>query len=246
MSASDRREWETAIVDINGKYIIGTDGKKIDGATLLLKYFESVDQFQGTEREIRETRESALSNGVSSRVKNIMGTDQLKNEFCYLKPDNLEAKLKGKSLADIIIIVTQLAQLAPLVGDIGGWFDGLVTAYSGMNVEWAKIGTMERSLNGIFWVLGITVVGGITTRAYKAKNMAVLAHSLNVIKKILPEKISDYIRTGWVLHESVQQMFMKIFPTLRPHNFLPDTQIVPRKKTGVVGYIPARNNRQVP
>jgi hypothetical protein len=65
-------------------------------------------------------RESALSNGVSSRVKNIMGIDQLKSEFSYLKPDNLEAKLQGKSLADIIIIVTQLAQLAPLVGDIGG------------------------------------------------------------------------------------------------------------------------------
>lgn len=52
--------------------------------------------------------------------------------------------MKEKSFADMVIIGTQLAQLAPLVGDIGGGFDGIVSAYAGMNVEGAKLTGLER------------------------------------------------------------------------------------------------------
>lgn len=70
--------------------------------------------------------------------------EQLKSEFDHLKPTDIEAKMKGKSFADMVIIATQLAQLAPIAGDIGGGIDGLVSAYSGMNVDGAKLTHLER------------------------------------------------------------------------------------------------------
>jgi hypothetical protein len=58
---SDRREGETTIIDKNGQPVLGKDGKNIDGVELLLEYLSKVEKFQGTEREIRETRESATN-----------------------------------------------------------------------------------------------------------------------------------------------------------------------------------------
>jgi hypothetical protein len=48
-------------------------------------------------------------------MKNKFGMDQLRSEFDHLSPENIEAKMKNASLADMIIMATQLAQIMPIV-----------------------------------------------------------------------------------------------------------------------------------
>jgi hypothetical protein len=48
-------------------------------------------------------------------MKNKLGMDQLKSEFDHLTPENIEAKMKSASMADMVIMVTQLAQVIPIV-----------------------------------------------------------------------------------------------------------------------------------
>ena len=131
--------------------------------------------------------------------------DQIKSEFDYLKPANIEAKVRSATVSDMVIMGTQLAQMAPIVGDIGGGLDGLVNALSGVNVDGAKINTLERSLNGIFGVLGIAVIGGLVNRAHKAGKLAGMIETLGQMRKYLPEKLATLMTTAKNLSPEIVQ-----------------------------------------
>jgi hypothetical protein len=54
--------------------------------------------------------------------------------------------MKEASMADMVIMATQFAQITPIIGDIaGGTFD-LGSAITGVNVEGAKLTAIERSI----------------------------------------------------------------------------------------------------
>lgn len=93
------------------------DGTKKDAVDILLAYHKVIVSFQGTEKEIRESESMATSNGiisnVASTVKNVLGIDQLKSEFDYLKSEDIEKKLQESSLGDMVIMAGQLAQIIP-------------------------------------------------------------------------------------------------------------------------------------
>lgn len=84
-----------------------------------MEYKEAINTFQGTEREVRDARSTALSDSFGSKMKNAVGMEGLKSEFDHLKSTEIEQKMKNASLADFVIMGTQLAQIAPIVGDIG-------------------------------------------------------------------------------------------------------------------------------
>ncbi len=171
-------------------------GKKINVVDAFLEYKNTILQGRGKESEIRETRNIASNTGLSSEIKKVVGSEQLKSEFSYLKSGAIEGKIKSASIADMVIMGTQLAQMAPLIGDIGGGFDGLANALGGMNIDGAKISAIERSLNGVFGVLGVAVVGGWLNRARKSAKFAEIIQSFSDIKKYLPEKIESLLLTG--------------------------------------------------
>lgn len=99
---------------------------------------------------MRSTQEAVSDSGVSSKAKELFGMERLKSNYDYLKPENLEAKMKSASLADMAIIATQLVQLAPLVGDVSGGIDGVISSWSGMSIDGKRLDAIERTFNGIF------------------------------------------------------------------------------------------------
>lgn len=195
---SKQGKWTEAITPSGPKDIVD----------IVLEYGQIIWKFERTEWEIRETRSIALATGVSTDIKNILWMDQLKSEFDHITPENVEKKLKNASFADTVILITQLTQLTPVIGDIWSWFDGIINAYSGINVDGAKLTTLERSLYGIFGVLWITVVGGIATRAHKAWKITQLLRSLEGIKKYLPEKLENFLKTSGKISESVKNQII--------------------------------------
>ena len=52
-------------------------------------------------------------------MKDAVGMEGLKSEFDHLKSEDIEKKMKNASLADFVIMGTQLAQIAPILGNIG-------------------------------------------------------------------------------------------------------------------------------
>ncbi len=195
---SKQGKWTEAITPSGPKDIVD----------IVLEYGQIIWKFERTEWEIRETRSIALATGVSTDIKNILWMDQLKSEFDHITPENVEKKLKNASFADTVILMTQLTQLTPVIGDIWSWFDGIINAYSGINVDGAKLTTLERSLYGIFGVLWITVIGGIATRAHKAWKVAQLLKSLEGIKKYLPEKLENFLKTSGKISEPVKNQII--------------------------------------
>ncbi len=94
------------------------NGKTINIIEAFQQYHRVISQASATEGEAREIRSTALDTSMTSRVKEAFSMDQLKSEFDRIKPADIQARLKGKSLADMVIIATQLAQLVPVAGDI--------------------------------------------------------------------------------------------------------------------------------
>lgn len=127
----------------------------------IIPYIDTYDDFSLREQEIRTVRRVALSNDSLSKVKAFTGAEQLKSEFEHLKPTDIEAKMKDKSLADFVIMVNSLL---PITGDI----ERFAIAYSGMKMDGAKLGALERSLNILYGALGITIVGGFVLRTRSA------------------------------------------------------------------------------
>ena len=93
-------------------------GKTINIIDAYRQYHSVISQANATEVEARQIRSTALDTSLTSRVKEAFSMDQLKSEFDRIKPADIQEKIKGKSLPDMVIIATQLAQLAPVVGDI--------------------------------------------------------------------------------------------------------------------------------
>lgn len=177
--------------------------------TKIIPYIDAYDEFAGNEKDIRTVRNIALSNDPLGKAKEAIGMEQLKSEFDHLKPANIEEKMKKASFSDMVIMGTQLAQLAPIAGDIGGWFDGIVSALSGMNVQWAKLDALDRFMNGFLGILGITVIWGVAARAQKAGKMAEIIRSFGLMKKYMPEKLEAFLKAGGKLGEEAKEGIKK-------------------------------------
>ncbi len=204
---------------------IQVQGKTINIIDAYQQYHSVISQANATEVEARQIRSTALDTSLTSRVKEAFSMDQLKSEFDRIKPADIQEKIKGKSLADMVIIATQLAQLAPVVGDIWWGLDGIVTSYTGMNVDWVKIQALDRALNAIFWVLWISVIsgvaiGGIAARAMKAQKLKWLLSSFEILKKELPQKLAEFTKSGGVMPEAAQKMLEALFPAIKPQHFV--------------------------
>ncbi|MDD2916640.1 MAG: hypothetical protein PHH70_02210 [Candidatus Gracilibacteria bacterium] len=213
------------------------DGSKKDIVDIVLEYKKSITSFQGTESESREIRATAIADDVFAKAKKGLGMEQLKSEFDHLKPTDIEAKMKGKSFADMVIIATQLAQLAPIAGDIGGGIDGLVSAYSGMNVDGAKLTHLERGLNTIFGVLGITVLGGFAARAKNANKVKGLLESFSVMKRYLPEKFEAFLKAGGKISEEAKVGILK-FAKMMGREFAEQIEGMMKKNGMILSIVP--------
>jgi hypothetical protein len=168
-------------------------GKTINVIDAYIEYRSIVQAGRKREEEVREARSVGLSQWIGADIKRKIWVDQIKSEFYYLKPENIESKVRSANVSDMVIMGTQLLQMAPIVGDIGGGLSGLVNALSGVNIEGAKMSALERSLNGIFGVLGIAVIGGLVNRAHKAGKLAGMIETLGQMRKYLPEKLETLI-----------------------------------------------------
>lgn len=135
--------------------------------------------------------------------------ERLKSDYDYLKAENLEEKMKSASLADMAIIATQLVQLAPLVGDVSGGIDGIVSSWSGMSIDGKRLDTIERTFNGIFGVLGITVVAGFIGRLHKAGRLKELLGMFTSLAQYLPQKLESFSMLGHKLPKEAMDMFAK-------------------------------------
>lgn len=134
----------------------------------------------------------ALSEDTVARTKNILGMDQLKNRFDHLEPKDIERKIKESSLADLVIMVGQIAQLPPVFGDI---LTGVVSGRDmirGVTSDAKILSTTDRAISALFAVLGITVVGGSVAKLAKSKKFAELLQSFSAIAKRLPEKLREF------------------------------------------------------
>jgi hypothetical protein len=180
-------------------------GKTINIVDAFTEYRSVVRSGRQREGEVRETRSVALNQGVGADIQKKIWMDQIKSEFDYLKSANIESKVRSASVGDMVIMGTQLLQMAPIIGDIGGGLDGLVNALSGVNIDGAKINTLERSLNGIFGVLGIAVIGGLVNRAHKAGKLAGMIETLGQMRKYLPEKLEALLATAKNLSPEIVQ-----------------------------------------
>lgn len=76
-------------------------------------------------------------------ARGFTGMNQLKTDFDHLKIDDVEAKMKKASFAEMVMIGTQLAQLYPVAGDIAGGIDQLVSTYNGRTMDGAKLNGLE-------------------------------------------------------------------------------------------------------
>ena len=120
--------------------------------------------------------------------------DQLKSQFDYLEPEDIEKKMKDSSLSDLIIIMGQLAQLPPVFGDmLSGAIEGR-DMVRGITSEGKLLSSTDRVICSVFAVLGITVVGGTVSKLMKSKKFITLLKSLSLAKKYLPEKLSSFMK----------------------------------------------------
>lgn len=208
--------------------------------TKMIPYIDAYDEFAGNEKDIRTVRTVALSNDSLGKAKEAIGMEQLKSEFDHLKPANIEEKMKKASFSDMVIMGTQLAQLAPIAGDIGGGFDGIVSALSGMNVQWAKLDALDRFMNGFFGILGITVIWGFAARAQKAGKMAEILGSLNLMRNYMPAKLEAFLKAGGRLWEEAKEGIKK-FGKMMGKEFAMKIEQVMLRQWSMVGFVEEGN-----
>lgn len=73
--------------------------------------------------------------------------EQLKSEFDYIEPEQIEKKLKEASLSDLIILLGQLAQLPPVFGDIlSGVTEGR-NMFRGIDSDGKILSSFDRSIS---------------------------------------------------------------------------------------------------
>lgn len=202
----------------NGRFteVILADGARADIVDIVLAYKKGITAFQWTEQEIREASTVALSDGVMASTKRVLWMEQLKSQFDYLEPEDIEKKIKESSLSDLIIMMWQLAQLPPIFGDILSGAIEWRTMARGINSEGKLLSTTDRIVCSVFAVLGITVVGGTVSKLMKSKKFVALMKSLSLAKKYLPEKLSGFIKAWGTLNEQTKHMLSKMFPIIKP------------------------------
>lgn len=162
-----------------------------DIVDVLQNYTELFKKFSWKEWDISRAREVAIDTWIGSKTREFLWSDWLESDFTYIEPSNIGEKIKNMKFADAVIMLTQLVQLAPIVGDIWWGLDWLYTAYSGMNVSWEKISNFERTLNTIFWILGVSIIGGWLWKTLKAKQFWKVIETLKKIVPHLREKFQS-------------------------------------------------------
>lgn len=187
------------------------DGKKEDIVDAVLAYKNIFSEFQWKENEAKWAKETALSDGFVSQAKDFIGMERLESDFTYIEPSNIGEKIKNMKFADAVIMLTQLVQLAPIVGDIWWGLDWLYTAYSGMNVSGEKISNFERTLNTIFWILGVSVIGGWIWKSLKAKQFWKVIETL---KKIIPHLREKFQSLSSQLPEASRNQIAALLSTV--------------------------------
>ena len=76
--------------------------------------------WQGAEHELRDTCDTAIAETAIAKTKSALHMDQLRSEFDHIKPEDIEKKIKESSMADMAIMITNIAQVVPVLGDIWG------------------------------------------------------------------------------------------------------------------------------
>ncbi len=176
-------------------------------------YKEIFMKFQWKEAELQWVKNTAESTGIIPTLKETAGMQLLESDFEHLDFGKLETNVKDMKMADFVIMITQLAQLAPLVWDVSGGLDGLYTAYSGMNVGWQKLQTLDRVLNSIFWVLWISVLWWTFAKLLKAKQFWKIIETLQKLGPSIVEKLTELQKTmSPEMRGKVAGLFMAITP----------------------------------
>ena len=215
------------VVNENTKRVIGKqaevtrNGKTINLIDVYLMYRSVIWGYNERASEFNGTRQIALADDVFARMKGGLGMDQLKSEFDHLTTKNIEEKMKKANFADMVIMATQLAQIAPIIWDIAWGSLDIGSAITGMSNDGAKLSAVERTFSGIFGTLGITVFGWFLYRARKAGKMAEIIWSVWLLKKSMPEKLDDFIKNWGKIPDKVKDLLQVIFP---PKKDVPSTK----------------------
>ena len=61
--------------------------------------------------------------------------EQLRSEFDKITEGDMEARIKNSSFADIMIMITQVAQIIPTLGDVLGGVMDSSDALNGINAK---------------------------------------------------------------------------------------------------------------
>ena len=61
--------------------------------------------------------------------------EQLRSEFDKITEGDMEARIKNSSFADIMIMITQVAQIIPALGDVLGGVMDSSDALNGINAK---------------------------------------------------------------------------------------------------------------
>lgn len=179
-------------------------------------YLQAYDTFTGLEKEMRQVRKIATSKNDS--IQEFLEIDQLKNDFEHIVPQNIEERVKRANMSDTIIMMTQAAQIIPLLGDALGAKLDLTGSISWINVDGKILTIPERVISSLFWVLGITMTGVGLKRLLQAKKSAQLIETLRVLIKNLPDKYKQF---EWQLPWDIKKKIEPIFQTI--------ASIVPKK-----------------
>ncbi|MBC7498395.1 hypothetical protein H7170_02015 [Candidatus Gracilibacteria bacterium] len=193
-------------IQYNSGMTANLGGKKYTLLEIVNDYAKVNNTWHKKEYEIRDSRATALADGTLSKIKKTFGMEQMRSEFDNINEGAMEDAIKKANMADMMIMITQVLQITPILGDVIGGAIDLGSLMTGMDEKGRKLGASERAGSAVTGILSIIVVGGIINRVRKGPKYAKM---IDLISKYLPAKLEEIKKIGGGFTEDMKNKILK-------------------------------------